>query len=208
MKRLAFIGGGGFAKEVAEIAELNGHRVAGYVGDSQGVLSRDYWGPKEKLAERRSDFDAVCIAFGAVDRKSIQSRQRMIEWVAENGYASEPLVSPHAVRSSGVAIGAGTIVAHGVVISVDASIGSFAILNTGAIIGHDSVIGDNVTIAPAAFVAGACVVGSETLVGPGACILQGLSIGRQVVVGTGASVLRSVPDGATVTPLRSKTFQG
>lgn len=208
MKRLAFIGGGGFAKEVLEIAELSGHRVAGYVGDAQGVLNREYWGPKEALAERRSEFDAVCIAFGATDRKSVQSRQKIIGWVAENGYASVPLVSPHAVRASGVTVGPGAIVAHGVVISVDASIGSFAILNTGAIIGHDAVVGDNVTIAPAAFIAGKCVVGSETLVGPGACVLQGLSIGSRVVVGTGASVLRSVPDGATVMPLRSKTFQG
>jgi sugar O-acyltransferase (sialic acid O-acetyltransferase NeuD family) len=208
MKRLAFIGGGGFAKEILEIAELNGHRVAGYVADAPGVLSRDYWGPKEKLEDRRGEFDFVCIAFGATDRKSIQSRQRMIEWVAEKGYESEPLVSPHAVRSSGSRIGSGTIVAHGVVISVDASIGSFAILNTGAIIGHDAVVGDNVTIAPAAFIGGTTQIGSGTLIGPGASVLQNLKIGREVIVGTGASVVRSVPDGSTVMPLRSKTLKG
>jgi acetyltransferase EpsM len=208
MKRLAFIGGGGFAKEVLEIAELSGHRVVGYVADSQGVLSCPYWGRKEALAERRSEFDAVCIAFGAVDRKSVGSRRAVIDWVAENGFEPEPLVSPHAVRSSGVTIGPGTIVAHGVVISVDACIGSFAILNSGAIIGHDAVVGDNVTIAPAAFIGGKTVVGGGTLIGPGASVLQNLRVGSQVIVGTGASVVRSVPDMATVMPLRSKTLQG
>jgi sugar O-acyltransferase (sialic acid O-acetyltransferase NeuD family) len=208
MTRLAFIGGGGFSKEVLEIAELNGHQVAGYVADSEGVLSRPYWGLKEKLAERRGEFDSVCIAFGATDRKSVQSRQRLIEWAAENGYSCEPLVSPHAVRSSGVEIGPGTIVAHGVVISVDARIGAFSILNSSAIIGHDAVIGDNVTIAPAAFIGGKTEVGSGTLVGPGAMVLQSLSVGREVVVGTGASVMRSVPDGSTVMPLRSRTLKG
>lgn len=208
MTRLAFIGGGGFAKEVLEIAELNGHEVVGYVADTEGVLGRPYWGQKEQLAERRGDFDAVCIAFGATDRKSVQSRQRLIEWAVENGYACDPLISPNAVRSSGVEVGPGTIVAHGVVISVDARIGAFTILNTGAIIGHDAIVGDNVTIAPAAFLGGKARIGGGTLVGPGATILQGLSVGSEVIVGTGASVVRSVPDGSTVMPLRSKTLKG
>jgi acetyltransferase EpsM len=208
MTRLAFIGGGGFAKEVLEIAELNGHQVVGYVADAEGVLGCPYWGRKEALAERRGEFEAVCIAFGATDRKSVQSRQRLIEWATENGYSCEPLISPHAVRSSGVTVGPGTIVAHGVVISVDACIGSFSILNSSAIIGHDAIIGDNVTIAPAAFIGGKTQVGSGTLVGPGAMVLQSLRVGSQVIVGTGASVVRSVPDGATVMPLRSRTLKG
>ncbi|HEU0100041.1 MAG TPA: NeuD/PglB/VioB family sugar acetyltransferase [Allosphingosinicella sp.] len=208
MKRLAFIGGGGFAKEVLEIAEMNGHRVVGYVGDSSGMLSRDYWGPKEALLDRRSDFDALCVAFGAVNRASIGARQKVIDWVVENGFESETLVSPHAVRASGVTLGRGTIVAHGAVISVDARIGDFAILNTGAIIGHDAVVGDNVTIAPVAFVGGATSIGSGSLVGPGASVLQSLSVGSHVIIGTGASVVRSVPDGATVVPLRSRSLKG
>ncbi|HEX8217349.1 MAG TPA: NeuD/PglB/VioB family sugar acetyltransferase [Allosphingosinicella sp.] len=208
MKRLAFIGGGGFAKEVLEIAELGGHRVVGYVADAEGLIACAYWGRREALAERRGEFDAVCIAFGATDRKSARSRQSVIQWVADQGFESEPLISPHAVRASGSTIGAGTIVAHGVVISVDARIGSFAILNTGAIIGHDAVIGDNVTVAPAAFIGGGSRIGSGSLVGPGASVLQSLTVGSEVIVGTGASVVRNVPDRATVMPLRSKVLQG
>ncbi|HEY0111910.1 MAG TPA: hypothetical protein VGB59_02030 [Allosphingosinicella sp.] len=208
MKRLAFIGGGGFSKEVLEIAELNGHEVVGYVADTQGVLGRPYWGPKERLAGRCDEFDSVCIAFGANNRKSVQTRQRIIDWAAESGYSCEPLISPYAVRSSGATVGPGTIVAHGVVISVDARIGSFSILNSSAIIGHDAVIGDNVTIAPAAFIGGATTIGGGTLVGPGAMVLQCLKVGSEVIVGTGASVVRSVPDRATVVPLRSRTLKG
>lgn len=208
MTRLAFIGGGGFAKEVLEIAELNGHQVVGYAGETEGVLGRPYWGPKEALSERRGEFDALCIAFGATDRKSVRMRQRIIEWAQDGGYGCEALISPHAVRSSGVAVGPGTIVAHGVVISVDACIGSFAILNTGAIIGHDAIVGDNVTIAPAAFIGGNSRIGGNSLVGPGASVLQGLSVGSEVIVGTGASVVRNVPDGSTVMPLRSRTLKG
>ncbi len=205
MTRLAFIGGGGFAKEALELAELNGHEVVGYVGDAAGVLDRPYWGGMDELLARRDAFDAVCIAFGATDRKSLLSRARVVRWAGEQGFAARALVSPHAVRANGVVIGDGAIVAHGVVMSVDARIGAFAILNSSAIIGHDAVIGANTTIAPGAFVGGLTEIGEDSLIGPGAMVLQGLNVGREVVVGVGASVVRSVPDGATIWDLRAKS---
>jgi acetyltransferase EpsM len=206
MTRLAFIGGGGFAKEALEIAELNAHEVVGYVSDEQGVLDVPYWGTRDALLDRSTEFDAVCIAFGATDRKSATSRAAMVRWVMENGLVGEALISPHAVVSRGASIEPGAIVAHRVVISVDARIGAFAILNTAAIIGHDALIGENVTIAPGAFIGGVASVGADTLVGPGATVLQGLKLGRAVVVGVGASVVRDAPDNATIMPLRSRTL--
>lgn len=208
MTRLAFIGGGGFAKEALEIAELNGHEVVGYVADAQGVLDRPYWGVPAELLSRRDEFDAVCIAFGAVDRKSLLSRAETARWLGENSLPGQSLVSPHATVSKGASIAEGAIVAHGVVISVDARIGPFVILNTSAIVGHDAVIGANTTIAPAAFIGGVALIGEDCLIGPGATILQNLSIGRRVVVGVGASVVRNVAPDATVWPLRSKVVSG
>lgn len=204
MSRLAFIGGGGFAKEALEIAQLSGHDVVGYVGDSEGVLDRHYWGEPDALLSRRAAFDAVCITFGAVSRKSLLSRARMVQWVRDNGWPAQSLISPHATVSAGASVAEGAFVAHRSVISVDASIGPFVILNTGSIIGHDAVIGSNCTIAPGAFVAGMTHVGSDCLVGPGATVLQGLNVGAEVVIGVGASVVRDVAPGATVFPLRSK----
>jgi acetyltransferase EpsM len=206
MTRLAFIGGGGFAKEALEIAEQNGCAVVGHVAAVGGVVEAPYWGEREALLDRRSEFDAVCIAFGAVDRKSLASRAETAAWLERCHVPTLKLVSPHAVVSKGATIGEGAIVAHGVVISVDARIEAFAILNTSAIIGHDATIGKNVTIAPGAFVGGMTRIGSDTLIGPGATVLQNLEVGREVVVGVGASVVRSVSDGATVWPLRSRVL--
>ncbi|HYJ31068.1 MAG TPA: DapH/DapD/GlmU-related protein [Allosphingosinicella sp.] len=206
MTRLAFIGGGGFAKEALELAELGGHEVVGYVGESEGVLDRPYWGAMDALTGRRGDFDAVCIAFGGVDRKGMAARSLVVAWLRDNGFRSETLVSPHATVAAGASVGEGSIVAHGVVISVDARIGAHCILNTSAIVGHDAVIGDNVVIAPAAFIGGLAGVGENSLIGPGATVLQGLKVGRDVIVGVGASVLRNVADGATVWPHRSKVI--
>lgn len=206
MTRFALIGGGGFSKEVVEIITLNGGDVVGYFGTEKGILDQPYWGQIEAIDELRSRFDCLAIAFGSVDRKSIINRRRVIDWVRQQGFLCPPLISPYATRSSGVEIADGVLVAHGVVISVDASIGSFTILNTSAIIGHDAVIGSNVTIAPGAFVGGKAQIGACSLLGPGTMTLEGRKVGHSVVVGVGATVVRNVPDGATVMPIRSRVL--
>jgi acetyltransferase EpsM len=206
MKRIALIGGGGFAKEVYELAKLNGHDVVGYVGEGQGVLKSPYWGRMEALTDKRADFDCVCIAFGSVDRKSSEGRAKMVGWLNEQGFLSIPLVSPYAVRSAGVEIADGAIVAHGVTMSVDCTVGAFAILNSNSIIGHDAAIGCNVTIAPGAFIGGTAEIQRDSLIGPGAIVLEGRMVGKGVVVGLGATVIRNVKDGSTVMPLRSKVL--
>jgi acetyltransferase EpsM len=204
MSRLVLIGGGGFAKEVEEIAVLCGHDVVGYVGDAQGSLDSPYWGKREVLLDRRVDFDSVAIAFGAVDRKSAQNRADMIQWVESTGLVAVALISPMAHVARGARIADGAFVAHGATVSVDASVGPYTILNSNAIVGHDAVIGGNVTIAPGAFVGGNAKVGRNSLVAPGALVLEGRHLGSDVIVGLGATVVRHVKDGATVMPLRSK----
>jgi sugar O-acyltransferase (sialic acid O-acetyltransferase NeuD family) len=198
MARLALIGGGGFAKEVLELAELRGDVVAGYVADAEGVLDRPYWGQREMLLERRDAFDAVFIAFGFVNRRLLRARADMVDWVRTSGFATKAIVSPSAVIAKGAVIEQGAFVAHGAVISVDARISAFAIVNYGAIIGHDAQVGSNVILAPGAFIGGVTRIGDDCLIGPGANVLQGLSIGRDVIVGVGASVIRDVPNGSTV----------
>jgi acetyltransferase EpsM len=208
MSRLILIGGGGFAKEVAEIAELGGHEVVGYVGMAPGKVPYPYLGAMERLVELRDQFDVVAVAFGAVDRKSAANRAAVVQWVVDHKFVARPLISPHAVCARGASVGDGTIVAHGAVLSVDSTIGAFSIVNTNAIVGHDARIGSNVTLAPAAFVAGQASVGDNALLGPGTMVLEGRAIGANVVVGMGATVVRDVPAGSTVMPVRSRVLKG
>jgi sugar O-acyltransferase (sialic acid O-acetyltransferase NeuD family) len=206
MSRLMLIGGGGFAKETLEIAELCGHQVVGYVGGRPDVLDRPYFGMMDTLTEWRDRFDTVAISFGAVDRKSLGSRAKVVEWITAQGFASIPLISPYAVRAKGARIADGAIIGHGAILSVDRDIGSFGIVNSCAIIGHDTITGRNVTVGPGAFAGGRVTIGDNTLLGPGTIVLQGRSIGSNVVVGTGATVLKDVAGGATVMPLYSRVI--
>ncbi|MDQ1228606.1 hypothetical protein QE379_000032 [Sphingomonas sp. SORGH_AS 879] len=114
------MGGSGFAKEAYEIALLCGHRVVGYTGLTPGVINAPYWGTGDALLDHRADFDSVFIAFGAVNRSSLEVRRDAIAWVDGKGLVLETLVSPRATISMGASIAAGAFVAHGAVVSVDA----------------------------------------------------------------------------------------
>jgi acetyltransferase EpsM len=203
-KRLVLVGGGGFAKEVAEIARLTGHDLVGYLAPDPGIVEIPHLGYLEWLAANRDSFDATIIAFGAVDRRSLAQRVALTHQLEANGIAFATLVSPHAVVSAGVELGAGSFVAHAAVISVDARIGRHVIINSAAIIGHDAEIGAGAIIAPGAFLGGNVTVGEGSLIGPGAQVLEARAIGRGSIVSVGSVVLRSVGDGATVLPARVK----
>lgn len=204
MKKLILIGGGGFAKEVDEIATLNGHDVIAYVAQEKGILDRPYWGQLETLVERKDEFDAVFIAFGSIDRKSILRRSSIVKWLKDNAMKSINLISPMAHIAARTEIDDGVFIAHGATISIDATIKAHAIINSNAIIGHDVIVGQNTTIAPGAFLGGMSNIGQDCLIGPGALILEGRQIGDASIVAIGASVVRNIPAQSTVMPLRSK----
>ena len=128
MKRLALIGGGGFAKEVAEVAELCGYTVVGCVDDADSIRAPyRHWGGLNVLSQYRSEFDVVALAIGAVDRRSFETRARIVSTIDQQGFALAKLVSPSATIARGVKIESGVFVAHGVVVSVDAQLGRHVI---------------------------------------------------------------------------------
>jgi len=111
-------------------------------------------GLAREIAPRR----AVGIAPGWLDTEMTQAHARaeIIAWLDRHALLCPPLVSPQAIVSQGVVLGAGAFVAHGVTVNVDACLGRFRVVNTSAIIGHNAEIGDNTTISPVAFIGGRC----------------------------------------------------
>jgi acetyltransferase EpsM len=204
MSRILLVGGGGFAKEVHEIADLNGHDVMGYVADSEGVVDLPYLGSVDSISVLQPKFDHIVIGFGAVDRRSLDRRAQTIAQIGRLGVTSIQLVSPHATISRGAVVAPGAVVAHGAVVSVDARIGSFAILNSSAVVGHDAIIGERSIVAPCAFVGGAAKIGPDSLLGPNSVVLEGRHVGARVIVSVGSLVLRDVAEDMTVLPKRSQ----
>ncbi len=48
-KKLAIIGGGGHAKEVIEVAELNGYEIVGIIAQESSISKYPYWGYIDEL---------------------------------------------------------------------------------------------------------------------------------------------------------------
>ena len=201
--KIGLIGGGGFAKEVAEIAEINGFQIAGYFSDDPLSELWEYLGPLSEACKLKSDMTfAFCI--GAVNSEGLAKREKIIKSLQNDGLNFETLISPRAVVSKGVALGSGVIVAHGVVLSVDAVIGDFCIINTSAVVGHDAMVGSNSVLAPLSFLGGNVQVKNNVLIGPNSSVLEGRVVGENSVVGCGAVVHRSVNSNSTVLPVVTK----
>lgn len=199
-QRLAILGSGGFAKEVAELARLNGHSVEACYSIKQGYFADIHRGYLDELDQARSQFDGVLLGIGAVDRRTLAVRKGLVDWLVEHDIRCPPLVSPRAVRAEGVMLGDGAVIAHGVILGVDSRVGPFSICNAGAIVGHDAVIDANVIVAPGAFLGGGVTVGENSLVGPLAKVLQGVSLGPDTLVGVGCLALRDLRAGQTIWP--------
>ena len=200
MKKLAILGSGGFAKEVAELAELSGHSIVACYSMKEGAFGHIHRGYMNELERDREEFDGVVIGIGAVDRRTLAVRRGLVDWLVEQEFGCPPIVSPRAVLAQGVVLGDGVVVAHGAILGVDSQAGPFSIFNSGAIVGHDVTIGTNVIIAPGAFLGGGASVGENSLVGPLAKILQGVSLGPETLVGVGCLAIRDLQAGQTVWP--------
>lgn len=204
--RIGLIGGGGLAKEVSEIATLNGYDIAGYFADQPGTTRWKYLGTFDDVLHHRNNMQfTLCI--GAVNADGVSRRRALIDYFSKSNINFANLISPHAVVSEGVILGKGLIVAHGVVLSVDAMIGDFCLLNTNAVVGHDANVGSNCILAPLSFLGGNTFLEQDVIIAPHASVLEGRKIHSGCVVGTGAVVYRDLKSNSTVMPVVTKTLK-
>ena len=191
--RVAIVGGGGFAKEVIAIFELNEFRITGIFASESIVQDYPHVSDSEKnLHNFRDTFDSVFLSIGVANSRDIKKRRKVMQFLIDEGFKSSPLISKTAIVSKGSTIGCGTFVAHSAVISVDAEIGDYTVVNTSVIVGHDTIIGNNVTISPSVFIGGNVKIGDDVLLGSGCIIMQGVSIGPGSVIGMGSVVTKNI----------------
>jgi sugar O-acyltransferase (sialic acid O-acetyltransferase NeuD family) len=131
------------------------------------------------------------------------ARMAIVERLADVKRSPPILVHPSVQRSSRVQMGEGTVVAAGVILTVDVVLGRYVHVNIACSLSHDTRVGDFTTIAPGARICGNVEVGRGVWIGAGATIINGsperkLVIGDGSVVAAGACVVATVPAGITV----------
>ncbi|MCK6581119.1 MAG: acetyltransferase [Anaerolineae bacterium] len=193
MSRVVILGAGGHAKVVADILQMRGVEVAGFLDDNPLLWGKKLLGlPVLGAIEAFSDFmpcKFVCgIGSNAVRKEII----RCLGDTAADFW--ETAVHPRATIARSVNLGCGSVVAAHAVINPDCFIGEHVIVNTGATVDHDCTLSDYVHLAPGAHLAGGVNVAEGTLVGIGSQVIPGCKVGAWSTVGAGATVVADIPD--------------
>lgn len=210
MRDLLLLGASGLAREAAE-ATQSGHRVIGVLDDDLALRGTrfagvDVLGSTAHAAEYDADL-LVCVGSGA-GRRAIVARLAELG-VARTRYAT--LVDASVNIPESCAVGAGSILLAGVVLTADVRVGGHVVVMPHVTLTHDVRLDDFATLTAGVSLAGSVRVGEAAYLGMNASVRQGVVIGTGAVVGMGAVVLSDVPDGETwagvpARPLPDRTF--
>lgn len=203
-KKIAVIGGGGFAKEVIEVAEMLGHQVYGIFSDKPNDIGYQHKGYLDELLKLKDEYDGVNVAIGVTNKAGIQTRKSIIEFLDKHQITTISLISPLATISPVAKIGQGVYIAHDVIVALDAIIGNNSIFNTSARIGHDSIIGNNVSIGPQVFIGGGTHIHDDVMIGVASTIRQDIKVGQGSIIGMKSLVIKSLKSNSFVFTLPSK----
>lgn len=192
-KEVIIIGASGHGKVIADIIQLNGNIVKGFLDDNEKIQGKSIVGfpvlGKTEDYVKYPDCEFV-IAIGDADIRKRLADSLDVKW--------HTAVHPKATVSKlDTSIGEGTVVMANAVVNPSAKIGRHCIINTGAVVEHDNVLGDFVHISPNATLAGAVTVGKMTHIGVGAAVKQVISITSDCIIGAGTVVIKDITESGT-----------
>lgn len=210
-KPLVMLGGGGHASVLADILISQGATIIAVVTphpiNSSSLLSELPRINQDECVPRVYSPDKVDLVNGIGALPNSNSRNRVFDYFAEQGYYFPPIISSNALISKYSNILEGVQVMPGVIIQPNAEIKINTIINTGVIIEHDCKIGEHNHIAPGAVLSGGVITESYVHIGTGATIIQGVCIRSNAIIGAGTTIARNVPQGRVLIPARSRVLK-
>lgn len=189
MKKIAIIGAGGNARELADIlGDIPEFEFVGFLADRLGQYDSPVLGGFDWPAANQIDAFAMGIG-DPIARlrvaRLLEKRFANIEWPS--------IVHPTAFVGTGVELGRGAVVCVRAIATLNVRLGEFSQLNFGCTVGHEAQIGPGCLVNPGANISGGVQLGRSVMVGTGAQILQYLKVGDESRIGAGAVVTRDVP---------------
>ena len=193
-RSVLLVGASGLAREVLA-AGITG--VVGVLDDDKDLYGTQIGGIEVNGgvddAVERDERLLVCVGGGT-------GRRAVVRRLVHAGVCSErftSFVADSARVGKSSAVGAGSILLDGVVITADARVGRHVVVMPSCTITHDDRLDDFATLAAGVALGGGVHVGEAADVGMNASVRQGLTIGAGASVGMGAAVVSDVPDGQT-----------
>lgn len=205
-RRIAIIGAGGMAREIASAVSWINHTSSQFEFLGYVVTDLSRLGPRDSCDEVLGDVswlrknsdsvDALALGIGSPSVRlklaaELRSHLPRIEWPA--------IVHPTAIIDlDSASIAEGCFLGARVTATVNIRLEPFALCNFGCTLGHEARVGAGSVVNPGANISGGVVIGTGALIGTGAQVLQYLHIGSGATVGAGAVVTRDVPEGVKV----------
>jgi len=186
MNKLIFIGAGGHARSVMDIALQNGNFDIPSPGEVLGMPVIGSDNDLEKLFANGIRYIFVAIGDN-------QLRHKIFNRILEIGFEPVNIISQHSVISPRAHLGKGICVLAGVIINVNTVIDDNCIINTACSIDHDCYIGKSSHIAPGVAMSGTVKIGEGVHIGTGASVIDRISIGDWSYIGGGAAVVKDIP---------------
>lgn len=195
MKRLAIIGSGDLAQQIAYHALHDNHyRPIGFFDDfcDEGTIKFDLpvlGKVKDVLTHfEEGKFDVLMIALGY---KHFNLKETLFNQFAGTIPFGSVLHSSSYIDSS-CKIGAGVFIYPGCTLDMNVEIGDNTVVNVGGVIAHDTSIGAHCFLSPAVKIAGFVNVGNKVSLGIGSVLIDNLTIASGVRTGGGSVVTKSL----------------
>jgi sugar O-acyltransferase (sialic acid O-acetyltransferase NeuD family) len=204
-RKLIFIGGGEFAREMLWAAsaldpKTVGWTPAGFIDDDVD-RARQHMSVKHvslpvlgTIRDHRPKPEEVFIC--AIGKA--KAKLECAELLAQRGGEFVNIVHPTANVAPDANVGRGIFLFIRALISTGAKVGDHTALNVNASIGHDASVGPGCTISSYCDITGNVRLGRGVFMGSHASVLQGITVGDFAIIGAGSVVIRKVPPQTSV----------
>jgi sugar O-acyltransferase (sialic acid O-acetyltransferase NeuD family) len=193
VRDLVIVGAGGFARETAAAAASR-WRVRGFVDDNPALHGTirsglPILGPVDSVRDMADTAVVVCVG----NPRNYTARLQIVERLGLPGERYATVVHPSVSVGATCAVGHGTVLLAGTVLTADLSVGSHVAVMPQVVLTHDDLIEDFGTIASGVRLGGGAILRRGAYVGAGALIREGVTVGAWSQIGMGSVVLRDVP---------------
>ena len=195
-KRILIYGAGGHAKTVISLLRLLDWDIAGIIDDGVNagelISGIPVLGNADMLPELRADGVGHAVnAVGGIGNYAV--RWKIFGRLQKFDFSFPTLIHPAAFVEDTVTLADGIQVLAQSYISSETAVGFGTLINAGVIISHDGKIGKCVNLSPGALLAGQVTVEDFAQIGMGATVNLGVTIGTRARVGNSSTVKGDVP---------------
>ena len=195
MKRLAIIGSGDLAKQIAHHAVNDKHyQVVGCFDDFK--IKGEYSNGIPILGNIDSiqdcfDKDLFDQLFIGIGYKHMDLRNDLYLRF-ENKIPFGTIIHSSCIIDGTFNVGKGTIIYPGCIFDMNTEIGNNCLIYNGCNIAHDSKFSNNTIFSPGVNIAGFCSIGAHVVLGIGSVLSDNIVINEKVITGAGTVVVHSI----------------